>query len=529
MSDNTPRNKGGRPPKLRKDTAITTRKDGWQNILTGMGTWGRDKRMADCFELRVVSFQEAMQRWRGDDLAARLVETWPNEMLRRGYEITVAKDDLDEESDADGNSGRQDADDEDDTPIQQQVQKALEELGADDMFWRALAYRRAYGGAAVFLGVNDGQSDLTRPLIPERIVSVDFLTVLEARECIPLYYYSDPFAAKFGLPAIYQISTVTPGMAADGVDGSTKTVQVHESRLIVFMGPRVSRMQPQTGSTPGWGDNIFTRVDRVLADFQMTWSAAAALVTDFSQAVFKVKNLAASIANDGDDYLKKRLQAADLQRSVLRAIMVDAEGEDFERKATPLTGLPEIMDKFMSRLAAAADMPITLLMGESPGGLGATGDSDVRFFYDRVASAQQRDLKPAIMRLARLIFISLGGEPDQWGVRFNPLWSPTDLEVAQARYAQAQADAIYLDRDVLSKGEVAQSRFGGDQYSFETQVDFKQRLALEVAAPSPVEKDGEDPDDAVDPNDVLTQAKAAALTQPKPGALPAGKPPEGEK
>jgi uncharacterized protein len=509
MSDNTPakpRNKGGRPRK-------TAKRDGWSNVLSGFGT-SRDRRSADTFCLNVVSYQDAIDRWRGDDIGARLVETWPDEMLRRGYEITVARDDLDDEADDAGRPGRVDAadDEEDDAPIQQQVMKVLEELGADWAFRTALCYRRAYGGGAVFMGVNDGVTDLTQPLDPDRVTSVDFLTTLEARECIPLYWYSDPLGPKFGMPAIYQVQTITPGVPYDGTANPGAIVRlVHESRMIIFTGPRVTRVQLM-GSTAGWGDNVFTRVDRVLSDFQMTWASAATLIADFSQAVFKVKGLAASMASDGDDYLKKRIQATDIMRSVMRAVMVDAEGEDFERKATSVTGLPELLDRFMSRLAAAADMPLTLLMGESPGGLNATGDSDVRFFYDRVASAQQRDLRPAIMRLARLVFNSLGGEPAQWGVRFNPLWSPTEKETADARYVQAQADALYISNDVLSADEVALSRFGGDQYSFETQVDFKRRANLEVAAPKPVAKEGEDPDEAVDPNTLLTHAKAAALT-----------------
>ncbi len=59
--------------------------------------------------------------------------------------------------------------------------------------------------------------------------------------------------------------------------------------------------------------------------------------------------------------------------------------DSFTRVQTPLTNLSDILDRFATRLAAAADMPVTLLMGMSPAGLNATGESDRAFFYDRVS------------------------------------------------------------------------------------------------------------------------------------------------
>jgi hypothetical protein len=44
-----------------------------------------------------------------------------------------------------------------------------------------------------------------------------------------------------------------------------------------------------------------------------------------------------------------------------------------------------------------------------------------------------------------------------WSIQFRPLWEPSQKEETESRYAQAQADAIYLDRGVLTPEEVAQS------------------------------------------------------------------------
>lgn len=517
------------------------RLDGWQNSLTGIGNVLTDKRMSTVFGgPELITPEYAADLWRGDDLAARIVETWPNEMLRQGYEITV--------TDADGTGEELDDGEGDDAKkperadwirrgkmrrdaaakgkdLQERVQKKLEELATNEMFHDALSYRRAYGGGGILIGANDGSKDLAKPLNEERVTSIDFLTVLEPRELTPLYYYADPRAPKFGKVAIYLLQTVAPGLpdpsTSDKAFGVTN-ITVHESRLIIFQGTKVTRRVGME-AVAGWGDSVFTRVNRVLADFNTSWASAGILVHDFAQAVFKIKGLAEAMAMDKDDLLKIRMRAVELSRSTARAVLIDSE-EEFKREQTPVSGLPELLDKFMARLAAAADMPLTLLMGQSPGGLNATGDSDIRFFYDRVASAQERDLRPALERIVRLVTVSLGGKPDQCGIKFRPLWQPTAKEQAEARFLQAQIDEKMILADVLSSNEVAKNRYGGDQYSFETTIDFEARSRFEVAAPPPVSKDGEDPDEEPDP---LEELAASGLRSPTgaPGAIPSGKKP----
>lgn len=513
--------------------ALAARMDGWQNALTGIGDVLVDKRMSTVFGgADLISNEYAEALWRGDDLACRIVETWPNEMLRQGYEITIqdakssdateSLEEAEERGDALGWAKRRrarfDAADKS-ADLAERATARLEELGADEAFHTALCYRRAYGGGAILIGANDGQKDLSRPLVPERVTSVDFLTVLEPRELTPQYYYADPRAPKFGQVAIWQMQTVAPGSPRpeDSKAFGVTLAYVHETRLIQFRGPKVSR-RPQMEVSPGWGDSVFTRVNRVLSDFNTSWASASILVQDFAQAVFKIKGLAEAMGMDKDDLLKIRMRAVELSRSTARAVLIDAE-EEFKREQTPVSGLPELLEKFWARLASAADMPLTLLAGQSPGGLNATGESDIRFFYDRVASAQTRDLLPALKRLVCLVFQSLGGEPDQWGIEFRPLWQPTEKEQAEARFLQAQIDEKMILADVYSAGECARARFGGKKYSFETPIDFYQRERLEVAAPPPVQKDGEDPDDAPDAEMMLAEAKATALSNPAaPGA-----------
>jgi hypothetical protein len=130
------------------------------------------------------------------------------------------------------------------------------------------------------------------------------------------------------------------------------------------------------------------------------------------------------------------------------------------------------MDRFISQLAAAADLPLPLLLGESPGGLNASGASgdQLRMHYDRCAALARRKVVPAIRRVAEIQLRAMGIKPQSWAIKPRPLWQLTGKEKAEERKIQADVDAAYIDRGVLTGEEVRQSRFGGDNYSTETVI-----------------------------------------------------------
>lgn len=463
------------------------RMDGWSSALGGVGG-AQDKRLAGVFLADIIQPEEAAEMWRGDDLAARAIESVPNEMLRQGFDLLIGGETPDAKA------------------IAEKISSLWEDLALGPALQEVCCYERAYGGGAIFLGAEDGLP-LDEPIDMERVRSLDFLTVLESRELTPHRYYSDPTKPRFGQVASYQVNAMSPGTAVEGTDGPQKLLEVHASRLLVFPGIRVSRRRYH--ASRGWGDSVLTRMVGVLRDFNMAHAAAGILISDFAQPIFSVKGLAEMIGDDEDDVVAARMEAVELGRSVARLVMIDAE-EKYERQATPVSGLPELLEALRIRLAAAADMPVTLLMGQSPNGLNATGESDIRFYYDRIRSMQEKKLRPAIEVVVKLAFRALSiKEPESWSIRFHPLWQPTENERAQARLTQAQVDAIYIGEGVVSQEEVALSRFKGDEFSFDTVIDFDARAELELVAPSTTDKDA-------------PVEGAAAELGGEPGVAPAG-------
>lgn len=506
-----------RDPEIRLGAGVkrveVSRADGWQNFLTGVGTLERDKARHNKIHVDHRAHDRVTQErtWEADDMAARIVEIWPDEMMRGGFEVKID----DDASDTDSGNEAEDKARTDAFPVAgaalagppappekppgvieptdnedaRAVKARFEELGGPAALQKALEYQRAYGGGAIVLGIQDGRMP-TEPVDWANIKSLGFLNVHAAWEIVAVRYYADPLAPKFGEPEIYRfqldiqdpIDSAMTAAPPVPIKTNGKIIEIHETRVVAFCGPTVSKRQRIR--LHGWGQSVFVRCLEAIENFGMSHAAVATLLTDFAQAVIKIKGLAELIAGNDDETLIKRFRLFDMGRSVARAMILDSE-EDFERKATPMAGLPEILDRVGERLAAAADLPVTRLFGKSPSGLGSNGESELKTFYDRVDAKRVKELKPRLEYILRVIMSAADGpmggtEPEDWCVIFGALYQETPLEQSQIHWNQAQADDKYIANGTLTAEEVAASRFGGTEYSLETTIDVEARKKLAV-------------------------------------------------
>jgi phage-related protein (TIGR01555 family) len=432
--------------------AAFERADGWINLVTGAGTRDRSKRLDFAAEAVLPDAQlEAL--FAGDPYASRICRVVPEEALRQGYRVTT------------GDAGEEAS-----------LAAALESAGADEQLLEAWTFERVFGGAAIFVGADDGR-DPSEPLDEANIRSVRFLTVLDRRELQPADYYREPRRRKFGDVETYRITRSSQG-------GVAETALVHETRLIRFPGGLATRRRRQ--HLQGWGESELNRVYNVLAHFNGAFEATGTLLQQSSESVFKISGLMAMMAADKRDLLKTRLEMMDLARSVSRSVLIDANEEYTRTEVGALTGVASIIDKNLLYLSGAAEIPVTILMGQSPAGLSATGDSDVRWFYDRIKSAQTNRLRPRQLRLIRLLCLAKDGPtggrlPPKLAIAYASLWQPTPLEQSQIRANTATADVAYVTAQIVTADEVAVSRFRPEGYSAETTIDLGAREVAQQA------------------------------------------------
>lgn len=428
-----------------------TKLDNWTNIVTGLGTRLRDKRVhTQIGQPQNLSKGELEDLFAGNGLARKICQAPAFHMFREGFYVT---------------------DNDKKKRLQEKFRATSEEMNLINVLERVITFARLYGGAVIVMGANDGR-DMSRPLDEEKIKSVDWLTILDRYAIIPVKWYGDPFAPKYGEPELYQI---TGGDSIPGPESLERVHSfVHESRILRFDG--VVTPQSRKNHNNGWNDSVFVSLFEVLRGFAHIIASTETLMVDFSQAVYKYKGLSEVIAQKGKDLIQERAAVIDIMRSTMGAMVLDADGEAFERQATPMYGLPEMVDKWMYFISSEADMPATVLFGRSPSGMNATGDSDLILWYDRLVAERRMLIEPLVERLVTIILKAKDGpckgrEPKDWRIVWNPLWQMDQKDVIDARKTQAETDSIYLQWHVLSPEEVATSRFGGTDYSFETIID----------------------------------------------------------
>lgn len=459
-----PKSSPGRQPPSSETLAavgrLTERFDSWTNFVTAMGT-GRDKRTHSWFSTDVVTDTEAMNLWRGDDICKRAIEAVPKTAFRRGFTLKVQ-----------------------DKELAEKTQAALEDLEIVEHFVKAGQYENAYGGAALFPVFENATDDLEEPLdlAAGNLGRLVAFHLLEPRELWPKQWYTSISDKKFRQPSLWNLVPINSGGGGYGV----MMQPIHESRLIIFPGRRMSS-QYQAYQRPGWGDTCLTGIYPIIRDFGSAWGHVAALLQDFAQAVLSLKDYAALMKEDGGEAIvKARLRLMDEMRSTMRMMVMDKE-DTFSRQQTPMTGLSDLLHDFALRIAAAVEQPVTVLFGMAPAGLNATGDNDIRGWYDGVAAHREHNYKRKLEAAIRLYFLSNesasgGKEPDMWSTEFPPLWEPTEKERADTRLAIAQADQIYaVQIQACTSEDVAESRWKGDTFSAEMTIDWDARAKQQAA------------------------------------------------
>lgn len=457
-------NPAGRPRKDVSDVAGYVRKtvDSWYSPKLGYGT-SRDKRRSYNHGLELITQETALDLWRGDDLAKKIIEYYPLDALSSGFSVEVFAD--------------SEASDEENQKIEAKEQEIRDHLDRIDLVTNlieATARMRAIGGAALLIGAIDNSEDWAKPL--GNVRELEWLTPLSPRELQPAYYYTDLRSGKRNQPSHYYLNPQNHGTSKEESPSETANILIHESRLLIFSK---SIGGEQFGSAGfGWGDSVLVPCYEVLRDFNLSWSSVGSLMTDLNQGVYSVAKLPELIAADGGAAIDRRMQLIENSRSSLRAIVIDKEAEGFERSATPLSGVSDVIDRLMLRLASAAEIPVTRLFRQSPAGQNATGESDLRNYYDDVEKWRKFQIEPQIKKIVTIICKLHGAS--KFEIKFPTMWKPDDKEQATSRKLQAETDQIYLANNVVSAEEIAASRFGGRQYSYETKIDFELRKQMQT-------------------------------------------------
>jgi phage-related protein (TIGR01555 family) len=373
--------------------------DSLVNLMSGLGT-SRDKSSANQYLISEMSVEQIEAAYRGDWLPRKIINIPAQDCTREWRTWQAEADQI------------------------SKIEEAENAFSLQGKIRSALIKARLYGGAGIVMGV-DGAGDWSKPLDVERVRegSLKFLHVLDRWQLGIGTINQDIMSPDYGQPEYFT--------------GPNSAIQIHPSRVVRFIG--AERPSERMG-TDGWGDSVLQAINDAVMQALVAPSALSTLMQEASIDIIKVPNFMDMIGTaEYRSRLIERFQLASAGKSIVRTLMLDAN-EEWQRHATNFSGLPEVVRTFLSIVAGAADIPVTRLLGESPGGLNATGDSDIRNYYDSVADIQKNDLQRRIAVLDEVLIRSaLGDRDEEIHYTWNPLWQPTPHEKAEIRLKNTQS------------------------------------------------------------------------------------------
>lgn len=354
-------------------------------------------------------------------------------------------------------------------------------------FREAATWGRLHGGNLLCIGAVDGRAP-EEPLELENVTEVLWANNVDRWLCFPLHWESNPDAADFGLVDQYRVQR----LSLAGVDSRV----IHATRTLKFEGndlPYQARIRNW-----GWGASVLERVFDELRDWGVSNQAAAAVIPSFITTVMKISNLQQLIANGEWDTIRERLGELVSQMAIQNVAFYGGD-EEIRREGMPVTGLADLIDRFMTIVSGAAEYPKSILFHAESGSLGGTAAGiDVRNYYAEVQAYQENDLRPLIRSWLDIIGMTIGLEPGEVDFEFNPLWQLTELETAQIYNQTAQGDNSYIQNGMVDAPErLAVYRWGGKKFNSAPPVldTSRQEEFIEQLDAQPVEltpPEGED-------------------------------------
>lgn len=408
------------------------------NWVSQLGT-ARDKASGGSFASSTVSDEQIEAVYR-DWIAERIINKPASDMLRAGWFYEGVND-----------------------KELSVLSEEMKRLNLMEVLQSVLVLSRLHGIAYVLLGVADNLT-LDQELGAIGQGRLEYFTVIKKSQAKAQKEYLSLSESRGELkqPKFYEVD----------LDG--KKTKVHHSRLIAFKNNKVLNQEPES---------VLQSVYHEILRHASVKASAASLVHEAKIDVIKTPRLIDKLKEDMPG-VTARFSAVGLMKSINGMLVLDKE-ESLESKTYNFSGLPDLMREYSVQTAGAADIPYTILFGQSPAGMNATGEHDTRNYYDSINTKQEWTLRPRLMQLLGFICLSAFGRViPGLNIVFNPLWQLDAKTRAEVEKANAERDEKYLGMRVITEAQLAKQLVIDGVYSVIDTNHIQLLDALSEAGPN---------------------------------------------
>lgn len=417
--------------------------DGFSNLVARLGmAQGTGNQASEgnyVFNLLSRNRVQLEAMYRGSWIVGKVVDSVAKDMTRAGITITStsAPKDIDKLTTA---------------VTRLQIMNSVQDI---------VRWSRLYGGAIGVMMI-DGQ-DLASPLKIETVQKGQFsgVSVFDRWQLWPDMTNIIRNGPDMGLPAYYTIigaPDIMRMMSEEVGSFDISTMQqsgglrVHYSRIIRMVGVKLPYYQSITEML--WGMSEIERLHDRLISFDSATMSAANLINHANLRTVKIKDLREIVSSGGKaaEGLYAQFDMMRYAQNTEGLTLLDGEDE-FASTAYSFAGLSDMMLQFGQQLSGASGIPLVVLFGQSPAGLSATGESDMRMYYDNINAQQESTLRRPFDKLLKVIYQSEFGKPAPSDLQFEftPLWQMSATEKAANGKSIAETVAGAYESQLISK------------------------------------------------------------------------------
>lgn len=405
--------------KASKDAVARMTLDGFDNFISRIGL-NNDNAISDStYTFNLITRNRLLLEaaYRGSWIVGQVVDTVADDMTRAGIDITTSdKADLKE------------------------LTKAITRLQIWQSIRNNIAWGRLYGGSIGVLQIEGQKMDT--PLRVDTITKGQFkgIVVFDRWMLNPVLSPVIESGPQMGLPKFYQIVD-SPSTYDPTAPTPTGQITVHHSRIIRYTGIDLPWFQAITEML--WGESVLERLWDRLISFDNATLSSAQLIDRANLRTVGIDGFREIVGAGGEAQagLEAMFAMMRLMQTNEGLTLIDKE-DTFQTTAYSFAGLADMMLQFGQQLAGASGIPLVRLFGQSPQGMNATGEADMRMYYDNILAQQEAKLREPFSLLLRVLWRSVFGkpEPDDLEFNFTPLWQMSAID--KANVAKTQTDTV---------------------------------------------------------------------------------------